>query len=659
MKILRRFLALSAVLLGSALPFADAAAQYVTETRTLIVGEVTRTYLLARPDPMPATALPLVISMHGDGGNSVGMRGSLPLETAATNAGGKAVFAYPKSKDGAFEYWSGTGRAHEGQFVQQLIASLHGSLGTDSGRVYLVGFSGGATMANALGCRLGRSVIRGLGIHSGTLYPVDGDFGYTGNGGVTCALPPAILIWGMSDSGGGTAYNPDALGVLSNYRATQNCAATSTAFTPSPCVAYDGCAHRVNWCAIPGMGHQVWGANSAAAQSAATAIWNFIAGDAPTPPQPVTPLFADGFEGGDSAPPAAGRWVMGYYVGYERGLQTPAQIDFSGLTHLMVGRVTPNANATITKTFDIDATNGPIWPQQAVNAAHAASRKAILMVGGAGEVNGWRGAASPANRAVFVANLLATVDQFGADGLDLDWEPIATQDHTNLLALAQALRAARPNLLLTMPVEWINTNLQWNPRPPGEVAFLQAIAPSLDRISAMTYDMGADYEGWSSWFTSPLSGHSASTPSSVSSSIQYYLDAGVPAAKLGMGFGFFGNCYSGPTYPGQALAQGDLVASDGAMSYRNVVASYRPGMTLEILSDWTQSYLWSNTPVGPKGCTYVTWESPDSVATKSFHARGKNLGGAIVWTISQGHIPTNAAGLRDPLLAAIKQHYLD
>ena len=190
MKVLRRFLVLSAVLLGSALPFADAAAQYVTETRTLIVGEVTRTYLLARPDPMPATALPLVISMHGDGGNSAGMRGALPLETAATNAGGKAVFVYPKSKDGAFEYWSDAGRAHEGQFVQQLIASLHGSLGTDSGRVYLVGFSGGATMANALGCRLGRNVIRGLGIHSGTLYPVDGDFGYTGNGGVTCVDPP-------------------------------------------------------------------------------------------------------------------------------------------------------------------------------------------------------------------------------------------------------------------------------------------------------------------------------------------------------------------------------------------------------------------------------------------------------------------------------------
>lgn len=53
----------------------------------------------------------------------------------------------------------------------------------------------------------------------------------------------------------------------------------------------------------------VRGGDTAAAQSAATAIWNFIAGDAPVPAQP---LFGDGFEGGSAA---SGRWVMGYYVG--------------------------------------------------------------------------------------------------------------------------------------------------------------------------------------------------------------------------------------------------------------------------------------------------------------------------------------------------------
>ena len=124
-------------------------------------------------------------------------------------------------------------------------------------------------------------------------------------------------------------------------------------------------------------------------------------------------------------------------MGYERDLLPTANIDFASITHLMVGRLIPNANATLTDHFDIDAVNGPIWAYGVVNAAHAANRKASLMIGGAGEIDGWRGAAAtPSSRATFVTNLLAKVDQYGADGLDLDWEPISQADQVPLLALA-------------------------------------------------------------------------------------------------------------------------------------------------------------------------------------------------------------------------------
>lgn len=621
-----------------------AKAQYATETRTMNVGGVDRTYLLARPSSGTTAGLPLVISFHGDGGSSLGMRLGLPLEQAATNAGRKAVFVYPKSAGSAFEYWSSAGRAHEQQFVLQLIATLQAEFGIDAARVYLAGFSGGATLANALGCRLGRNVIRGLGIHSGSLYPVDDDFGYTGNGGVTCALPPAILVWGMADSTPGVDYATGQT-IRDNYRATHSCQNSATPVQPLPCVAYNGCSNPLRWCAIPGLGHSIWGGNTAAPDSAATAIWSFFNSTR------ADTIFADGFDMGS-------RWVMGYYVGYERTLQTPAQIDFSGITHLMVGRVIPNANGTLTTHFDIDNVNGPAWAQQAVNAAHAAGRKAILMVGGAGEINGWRAAATPANRPTFVNNLLAVMDQYGADGLDLDWEPIETQDHANLLALAQALRTARPDMLLTLPVGWVNTNFQWNPRPAGEGPFLQAIAQVVDRINVMSYEMAADYEGWHSWFASPLHGHAVNTPTSVSSSIDYYRTAGVPAAKLGVGFGFYGNCFRNVTQPRVPVAPGDFITSDGAMSYRNIVGSYLPAMTQNFDATAQAPWLASNTQAGPQGCHFVTYEDPQSVAAKAQYARNNGLGAAIIWTISQGHLPDQPAGQRDPLLTALKQNYL-
>jgi polyhydroxybutyrate depolymerase len=224
---------------------------YLAENRVLASGGVPRAFVLARPGGNTA-GLPLVIALHGDGGNGTLIRQALPIENHLL-----AVFAYPDAPDGTFEYYTASGRAAEAQFTLDLIAALSGELGIDTARVFVAGLSGGATLANALGCRLGPGVIRGLGLHSGTLYPVDDDFTYTEDGGVSCPLPPAAFIWGTADVGAGTSYE-EGQAVRDNYLATQDCAATTTPVPPSPCVAYDGCGRAVLWCAIEGLGHDLW-----------------------------------------------------------------------------------------------------------------------------------------------------------------------------------------------------------------------------------------------------------------------------------------------------------------------------------------------------------------------------------------------------------------
>lgn len=227
---------------------------YIVENRTIDSGGP-RPFVLARPDPGEA-GLPLVIMLHGDGGTGAGIRAAVPLESNF-----RAVYAYPDAPGGTFEYYTIAGRVKEAQFVNDLIAALQAELAIDPARVFVAGFSGGATMANALGCYLGPGVIRGLGINSGTLYPIDEgagpDFTYTGNGGVSCPLPAALFVWGTEDMGGGTTY-AEGQAVRDNYLATQGCAATTTPVSPSPCVAYDGCTRAVRWCPIEGMGHALW-----------------------------------------------------------------------------------------------------------------------------------------------------------------------------------------------------------------------------------------------------------------------------------------------------------------------------------------------------------------------------------------------------------------
>ena len=351
------------------------------------------------------------------------------------------------------------------------------------------------------------------------------------------------------------------------------------------------------------------------------------------------------------APAASTPWVDGYYVGYEKDLYPVADLDFTAITHLMVGRLIPNSNGTLTTHFDIDGVNGPIFAQDAINAAHAAGRTAIFMVGGAGELAGWRGAASNANRAAFVTNLLAAVDSYGADGLDLDWEPVDAIDRAPLLALANDLRTARPNLLLTMPVPGINTNFP----PNDEATFFASLHPLLDQINVMSYDMAQDYNGWDSWFSSALHGEYGNAPMSVSSSVDYYQGLGIPAAKLGLGIGFYGACFNGISQPRQP-AEGLLVASDGAMSYANIANSYLPLMTRTYDATADAPWLGSATPKGPQGCTYVSYEDAESIAAKGAYADAQGLGGTIIWTIAQGHRAGQVPP--DPLLDAVGDAFL-
>jgi len=355
-------------------------------------------------------------------------------------------------------------------------------------------------------------------------------------------------------------------------------------------------------------------------------------------------IFANGFE--------SSRWVLGYYVGYERDLYPIGDVDFSAITHLMVGRARPTAGGDVTTDFDIDDVNGPVWAHAAVNAAHAAGRKAVLMVGGAGEIDGWRSAASSANRDFFVGQLIAKADEFGFDGLDLDWEPLEDGDRADFQALAQALRSARPGLILTVPIGWVNSNFVDPPDPWwGEIASL------FDRIDVMTYDMAGPWEGWQSWHNSALHGETGTTPSSVASSVAFYLASGVPAERLGVGIAFYGYCWQGVTGPHED--GGSIASGDGTMSYANIIENYYTPSVRVWDSTAFVPYLSSAAPLGDQSCNFVSYEDEQSIAEKGALVRTQHLGGTIIWTISQGHLADRPAGQQDPLLDAVRAAFLE
>jgi len=365
--------------------------------------------------------------------------------------------------------------------------------------------------------------------------------------------------------------------------------------------------------------------------------------------------------------PSAGKWVSGYYVGYARGLYPPEVIDFSALTHLMLGRITPRHDGTLNKHFDIDDGEGPAWAHEVVTRAHAAGKKVIVMLGGDGAHDEFVSAASDANRARFVQNLLALAEEFGFDGFDLDWEPIIVDpsqqidERINFRKLAEALRAAAPDKLLTVPITWINNNFASEEADP----FWGQIAHLFDQINIMSYGMASGYWGWESWHSSALYGETGSAPSSIAASVRAWREyGGIPAAKLGIGIGFYGSCWRYVTEPHQIARppQGSTLPihgnDDNDMSYTNIVTLYAPQATAKRDLTAMVPYLSASTGVGPQKCNFISYDDAWSIAQKAQFVKDNGLGGTIIWTINQGYLPNAPAGQRDPLMKALKENFL-
>jgi chitinase len=146
---------------------------------------------------------------------------------------------------------------------------------------------------------------------------------------------------------------------------------------------------------------------------------------------------------------------------------------------------------------------------------------------------------------------------------------------------------------------------------------------------------------------------------SIDSTVKRYLAAGVPAAKLGVGIGFYGLCYTSPvTGPDQALNGSTVAASDGTMSYANIMSSYYSASARQWDSLARVPYLSFSSAHAPDGCTYISYDDEQSIQEKSAYLKSQGLGGVIQWEINEGYLPSAAAGARSPLLLAVRDYVL-
>lgn len=207
-----------------------------------------------------------------------------------------------------------------------------------------------------------------------------------------------------------------------------------------------------------------------------------------------------GSEAASLATPA--HWSIGYYPGWVQTTVPPQKVDYRAFTHIFHFGMYPDAHGNVALA-DMQSAG---YPHAAVKAAHAAGKHIVLVIGGEGQGAKFRASTRGNNEKRFVRNIVSTMQTYGYDGVDVDWEESMVE--SQLVPFIKDLRTA---LDAVSPARSLHIEVDEGQVPPTTTAKVAAYVSS---VNCMCYgDDGAD-------------------------SFAAYVAAGVPAAKLVKGMGF-------------------------------------------------------------------------------------------------------------------------
>lgn len=248
---------------------ADAASSpqptFTVTDEAITVGGLARSYVLVVPgDYDAARRYPLVVAMHGDGGDGASMRAGFAVESAS---GAGALVAYPSGRNQTWDLYAPADSDQDVAFLEALVASLAARFSVDTSRVFATGFSSGAFMANQMACRR-PALFRAIASHGGgapseprdpTATTWDGT-GFTRCAGQTTGVA-ALVVHGKDDgvvsweSGSYSAKYWSTVNGCGNARVP-----ASGVLGALGCERWQGCPATtpVTMCSVDGLGHTVW-----------------------------------------------------------------------------------------------------------------------------------------------------------------------------------------------------------------------------------------------------------------------------------------------------------------------------------------------------------------------------------------------------------------
>ena len=224
----------------------------------LTSGQRPRTYRLFVPPGYDGRRrLPLVLDLHGSGGNAAGQARTSGFETVAAAEG--FLVATLDAENARWNVPVQNGRADDVAYASDVIDHVAARACTDLSRVYATGFSGGGRRSSLLGCRL-TSRLAAIAPVSALRFPAP------------CAGRPlpVLTFHGLADpqntydghlpgrNGEWEESVPEALAGWANRNGCKGSAILDDPPGPLSTMHYDGCADGadVRLIRIDGLGHR-------------------------------------------------------------------------------------------------------------------------------------------------------------------------------------------------------------------------------------------------------------------------------------------------------------------------------------------------------------------------------------------------------------------
>jgi chitinase len=199
----------------------------------------------------------------------------------------------------------------------------------------------------------------------------------------------------------------------------------------------------------------------------------------------------------------------------------------------------------------------------------------------------------------------------------------------------------------------LKATTEWQPE------MFRELEDHFDQINLMTYDFSGPWDGWVSWHNSPLYNGNRTFPNNtrelpaVDNDVNWFLNAGIPGEKLGIGIVFTGYVWKGFVYaPLQEWITAPEVTSN--VPHYQIMQEYYREET-ERWDDEAKAPYLSISGLDPLDYIFISYENERSIQKKFNYIRNKGLGGTIIWELGNGFDRNRPPGQRDPLLQAVKQ----